>query len=166
MKIFKKGSEGIAIIDPNKSFGEEGQYVSYGPDTDFESIVKEERVKGKEIRYYSKHIDTSDGEVLPIKLIITEIPPGHIQPFHTHEKIHEATTVIAGKIVAIDSERLETKNQEEIFSKGTSLEEDETIVEDPNIRHTVANFGEQYAVIYTIQAARIPFSNFESDWIG
>jgi quercetin dioxygenase-like cupin family protein len=166
MKIYKIGSEGIAIIDPHKKMGEKGQYNFFKEDQISEEIISQARKDGLEIRYYNRNIKTVNGEMVPIKIIVTEIPPGHVQPFHTHQKIHEATTVIEGSITVIDSNEIKTEDKKRIENEGVVLNKWETVVEDPEIRHTVANLSQKYATMYTIQSARIPFEEFKEDWIG
>lgn len=154
----------IAIIDPSKKVGEKGQYVPYsGKETNLISQILAARLTGKEIRYYYQDLVTTNGEVIPMKMIITEMPPGHVQPFHAHENVHEVTVINKGKMIAIESETLQEDNLEEI-KKGELLKEGDMVIEDPKVRHTHMNPSNEYTVTTTIQAARVPFEQFSADW--
>lgn len=136
----------IAVIDPTKKYGEEGQYRT--------------------------HTGTRAelGAILESQTILTWIPPGHVQPFHTHHTLHEKTVVVEGEIVAIDSESL-TEDE----CKGMSLFDldrfgakivraGQMVIEGPGARHTVANKSDYYAFMVTEQTARIPLNEFPHDW--
>ena len=165
MLIIKKNLLSIAVIDPLKKVGEPGQYVKYsGKETDFAKIILIARFAKKEIRYYYNDLITNGGEAIPAKVIITEVPPGHIQPFHTHDKVYELTVINEGKLTVIDSQALQENDIEEIMRQGESIEKGDMIIEDPGIRHTVMNQTDTYVVMTTIQVARIPFEQFSADW--
>jgi len=51
----------------------------------------------------------------PLELIITEIPPGHTQPFHAHKTIDEITVVLYGEIVGITKKTKESPEQEHLI---------------------------------------------------
>lgn len=165
MLIIKKGLNGIAIIDPKKKFGEAGQYVSYqGNESNLFEEIALAKVASKEVRYYYKKIQTNSGENIPCQIIVTEIPPRHVQPFHTHETLHEISVVDEGSILVIDSNSLGETDTKEILKNGVILHEQDVVIEDPGIRHTVMNHTERYARFTTIQAARIPIEQFPADW--
>ena len=48
----------------------------------------------------------------PLELIITEVPPGHTQPFHAHETIDEITVVLHGEVVGITKDTKDSPQQE------------------------------------------------------
>ena len=154
----------VAVIDPGLEYGQPGQYVSFEGS---EALRKASlgQLDRKEVRYYYKNLATSSGEPIPSQLIITHIPPGHVQPFHTHESLHEHTIVAEGNIIAIDSETLLEKDVEEIRRLGTLLGVLDMVVEDPGVRHTIMNPNQCRAVTYTIQTARIPLAEFPHDWV-
>jgi uncharacterized cupin superfamily protein len=37
----------------------------------------------------------------PLELIVTEVPPGHTQPYHAHSTIDEITVVLSGEITGL-----------------------------------------------------------------
>ena len=163
MNILKAGYDGVSIIDPRKKMGEEGQCIKLKVDNpDFLEVVMRARIDGNEIRWYYRKIVTSNGTQAPVKVIITEIPPGHIQPWHTHENIHEISRVDEGQIWVIDAP--ETFSREEIVKRGIALSEGDMVVEDPGTRHTIANSSVKPALFTTIQVANIPIEQFNVDW--
>lgn len=163
--VVLKAIQGIAVIDPRKMFGEPGQYRKYtGTLEEMATVIAKARLEECELRYYFKDLKTSDGEVVPSQVIITEVPPRHIQPFHTHEKLHELTLVKSGSIIAIDSPDLTEKDAEKIESQGALLKEGEMVLEDPMVRHSIMNPNRHYAMILTVQTARIPLEQFPADW--
>lgn len=48
----------------------------------------------------------------PLELIITEVPPGHTQPFHSHETIDEITVVLHGEAMGLTKETKDSPQQE------------------------------------------------------
>lgn len=160
----------VAVIDPGIPFGEPGQYTSLSG-TPEELLAGAYRAKesGKEVRLYYQGLKASNGESVATKVIETWIPPGHVQPFHTHHQVHEMTLVIEGVILAIDDESL---TEEEIRNSIAVLEGKDVrqlavhdmIIEGPGTRHTIANPIHQYARIVTVQTARMPIESFSSDW--
>ena len=165
MKVIRQFAQGIALIDPLKKVGEEGQYRRLPADYDgLEAVVTAARVAGLEIRHYYKNLATEAGEVVSSQLIITELPPGHVQPFHTHLKLHEMTIVHEGRIVNIESATLQETDLDDIREYGVWLNSGDLVIEEPGKRHTQMNPGTVYAVTYTVQTARIPLEEFPADW--
>jgi quercetin dioxygenase-like cupin family protein len=159
-----KGAQSIAVIDPAKKRGEDGQYTKYmSSETDIATIIELARAKGCEIRWYYTELATGQGEAIPLKIIITEIPAGHVQPFHTHENIHEVSVVLKGQITVIDSEDLVEEDQADIKGNGTILNREDVVIESPGFRHTVANFSDQPATFITHQTIRTD-AEFVPDW--
>lgn len=157
----------VAVVDPSMEYGQTDQYVKYsGNKEDLSNIIFAARNQKKEIRYYYKGLSTEEGELISANLIITEIPSGHIQPFHTHEKIHEFTLVNKGIIVAVDSENFQEGELEEIKKQGKLLKEWDMVIEEPEVRHTILNPSDEYAILTTVQTARIPMEDFPTDWKG
>lgn len=156
----------IAIINPKKAYGDDGQYVSCEGST--EEMIRQAanaRAEGCEIRWYYKGLETQNGEAIASQIIVTEIPSGHTQPFHTHHTLHEMTLVLAGQIVAIDSDTLtEQSSRDELARTGKLIGIMEMVIEGPGTRHTIANFGDTYAQLVTVQSARIPLEEFPQDW--
>ncbi len=171
MRIIRRGLLRIAVIDPAKKFGEPGQYVAYdtakNPKLNAAAIMVAAWCERKEVRYYYHEMLTGGDEPVPAKLIITEIPPGHVQPFHTHLDVHEVTTVVEGELIAIESPDLTEEDWVTIAAKGEILQPGDSVVEDPGVRHTVMNRDpERYCVISTLQVGRVLTpERFESDWV-
>jgi len=164
MKIIRKGLE-VAIINPKKKIGEPGQYQSFkSGGTETAKAVAAAKMTGCEIRSYYKDLITLNGEVVPAKVIVTEIPPGHIQPFHTHDNVHEITVVDEGSIMAVDSNDLKEEDRAKLLEIGTVLEQGDMVIEDPNVRHTVLNHTGHYATLTTVQVSRIKVEEFSADW--
>ena len=165
MQILKKGHSGVAVIDPKKRAGEPGQYMKYvADDPDLALVLSAARSAGCEIRYYFSDVKTIAGEVIPLKIVVTEIPPGHVQPFHTHETGHEVSVVSEGTITEIESNVLGETDVATLKKVGTKLSAGDTVVEEPGKRHTVANFTRRYAKFTTTQSARMVREKFASDW--
>lgn len=174
MKILRKGFQGIAVIDPSKAYGEDGQYESYpGNHLDLETVITKARSINHEIRYYYKNLIAGDGEPIASQVIVTEIPPLHVQPFHTHEQLHEMTIVNEGLIAAIDHETMTEEEARQLMLHRVNITPllevlgvGDMVVEDPGIRHTIMNpVDRAYAKIVTVQTARIPLEEFPHDWI-
>lgn len=156
----------VALIDPKLAYGQPGQYVGReGTTADMLKFASEGDVDGKEVRYYYKNLATSAGEPVPSQLIITHIPPGHVQPFHTHYKLHEFTIVTEGSIVVVDHDTLVEHDVDGIKKFGMILRVGDVVIEDPGVRHTIMNPNSCRAVIYTVQTARIPLAEFPHDWV-
>lgn len=166
MMIVRKGLLEVAIIDPEKKVGEDGQRLIFrSGNPELEKVVITAKIKGREIRYYYKDLTTMNGEVLPCKIVVTEIPGGHVQPFHSHEKIHECSIVNEGSIIVIDDDGLLEDDKDRIRQKGIVLNAGDMVIEDPNIRHTIMNHTDVYARFTTTQVARgMLFEKFEGDW--
>lgn len=160
------GAQKVAIIDPNKKMGEAGQYVAYPGDHDrLDIIILTARNEGMEIRHYLTEVSDGKGETVPIKVIMTEIPDGHVQPFHTHTNVHEISTVLQGQLTAIDSATLTESAHEEIRELGTTVVQGGSVIADRGVRHTVANFSGMRTVFITENVLPLPAGeDFEPDW--
>lgn len=155
----------LAVIDPKKSYGEPGQYTKHaGPMSCLQTTAEIARAAGCELRWYYKSLETADGEPVASQVIVTEIPPGHVQPFHTHHRIHEMTIVEKGQIIAVDSETLTEADLAELGEVGRIVSAGQMVIEGPGTRHTILNWTDSYARLYTIQTARIGLSEFPHDW--
>lgn len=161
----------IAIIDPRKNYGEPGQYTKHtGNFVEIARLAEEAKCVGMEVRWYYQGIKTADSEAVGSQTIITWIPPGHVQPFHTHHQIHEYTVVMEGVIVAIDSPVLTERDcrvmsVDELLTVGARfVHQGHMVVEGPGTRHTVMNKSEAPALLVTIQTARMPIDSFPGDW--
>lgn len=156
----------IAIINPALPFGAPGQYTSFAGDYgDMEKQVQAAIIDGNEVRLYHKDLATPTGENIAAQVIVTHIPPGHVQPFHTHHTLHEMTFVLDGSILAIDSDTLNDADAEEIRKHGSLVSKGRLVIEEPGVRHTIMNPNTCYAVLYTVQSARIPLDEFPKDWV-
>jgi hypothetical protein len=60
-----------------------------------------------EVRQYA--IFHEDDPNFPVEVIITEVPPNYIQPFHKHETINEITIVLKGQAIGITKDNNEEK---------------------------------------------------------
>lgn len=171
MRVIRNGLESIAVIDPRKKYREPGQYTGYdltkNPKVNVVAVIAAARATRMEIRYYYRQMATAGGESVPAKFIITEIPPGHVQPFHTHLDVHEFTRVDEGELVAIDSADLTEEDWALIVTQGEILNPGDIVVEDPGVRHTVMNRDpERYCVITTVQVGRVlQPEQFKPDWV-
>jgi quercetin dioxygenase-like cupin family protein len=157
----------MAIIDPKLAQGQPGQYVSM-EDTQTKLAVAAAlaRLEGKEIRWYYKDLKTSGDEKVAMQVIVTEVPPGHVQPFHAHHVLHETTTVESGCVLAIDSDTLTEADKDEIRAQGTLLVAGDMVIEDPDVRHTIMNPDTgTYCIMITVQTPRIPMAEFPHDWV-
>jgi len=176
MKLGNPGS--IAIIDPRKKRGEEGQYVQHkGALHELYALAEQARREGKEIRWYYRDLQTEgeEGGVERIAshFIITEVPPRHVQPFHTHYELHEITLVLKGQVVSVNSDTLSEDDLKatiadgRIWQLGEPIGRFQTLTEKPGTRHTVANpSSTEWAHIITVQTARKPIEEFSIDWVA
>ncbi len=167
MIIIKGDLLEVAVIDFSKKYGEPGQYIKHsGQDKgiDLIKVISVARLAGKEIRYYYQDLTTSNGEKIPAKVIITETPPGFVQPFHVHDKIHEITRIDQGELFVIESEILKESDLEEIKKQGQTLEVGDMVIEDPGVRHTHLNISDKWTVTTTVQTAKKEFEDFAGDW--
>lgn len=169
MKIINPRGElmKVAIIDPALRHGEPGQYVAI-EETGAELLVAVARARfeEKEIRYYYKELDTEHGEKVMSQIIITEMPPGHVQPFHTHHTLHEIIYVQSGCVVAVETDDLSESDSDKIREQGTLMYPGAMMINEPGGRHTMMNpdVG-SWAVTVCVQTARIPLDAFPADWV-
>ena len=167
MKITHPGFSKAAIIDTTKKYGEKGQYNLFSSSAKgLQNILANAKKKHLEIRHDYDLIKVM-GKKLPFRFIITDIPPGHVQPFHKHKALHELTIVLAGEIFYIESNKLseETSTKSEIKKSGIKLTEGDLVIDDKIKRHTIANFSKTYARMITIQSAKKGGTNLITDWI-
>lgn len=167
MKVTHPGFSKAAVIDTAKKYGEKGQYQLFSASgKGLGNILNNARKKNFEIRHDYDLIKVM-GKKLPFRFIITDIPPRHVQPFHTHKALHELTIVLSGEIFYIESDRLSEKTsvKSEIKKNGVKLTEGDLVIDDKIKRHTVANFSRKYARMITIQSAKKEGANLLTDWI-
>lgn len=166
MHILRKEALEVAIIDPQKRIGEEGQYVRYRGDyPGLEKILVKARAENKEIRRYVENIVAGDGGIVPLKYVITEVPPGHIQPFHSHSNVDEINLIREGEAYFVESETLSERDIDEIRAKGTQLREGDVVVSEPEKRHTLANLSGKYVFVIGTISAKESVREFKPDWI-
>lgn len=176
--VLRKGADGIAFVDPRKAYGQPGQYKAYrGPqfhdldDGQRMAMIAAAMARGDEVRLYYREINQSEFPGLIINsehsdvlfrplLIVTYIPPGHVQPFHLHEKLIELTLVNKGKLIAISSDSLMEEDFHLLVAEGKMLSEGDVVVEPPGSRHTILNPESAYTFITTIQ---IPVEGYLAD---
>ncbi len=164
------GLMAVAIIDPTKAHGVDGQYRKFeGLRDAMLARAEEARAEGFEVRLYYRGLENDQGDKVASVIIETWIPPGHVQPFHTHKTLDEVTLVTEGSILAIDSPymtendvRLDLRAGDRSFD--TVVPTHGVVVEGPGTRHTVANPTDAYATLVTVQTARMPIDSFPSDW--
>ena len=167
MKIAHPGFSKTAIIDTTKKYGDIGQYRLLSA---FKKGLKTELAHAKKNRFevrYDYDLIKAGNKKLPFRFIITDIPPGHIQPFHTHQNLHEVTIVLNGNIWYIENEKLSeiASNRSELKKKGVGLSVGDLVIDDKIKRHTVANFSRAYARMITIQSSKKEGANLVRDWI-
>lgn len=155
----------IALIDPKKKFGESGQFNRIEGDTLTLAIeAGKARALGLEIRWYYKDLKSGD-EAIASQIIVTETPPGHIQPFHTHHTLHEFSVVHSGCLLLIESDTLTEEDEEALRAQGTLLHPGGMVIQEAGIRHTVMNPEiASYCVFSTVQTARVGIAEFPKDW--
>lgn len=168
MLVIRKSDLRIAVVDHKKTFGEKDQYTAYDSEkVDIGKITEEARMVGKEVRYYYQNLVTENAESIPAELIMWEIPPGNIQPFHYHDNVHEFTVVIEGTLMNIESKTFtEDDDIEKIMEQGIILEKGDMVIETPGVRHTMLNPSDQWTKAVTIKINRIEGESRElsSDW--
>ena len=166
MKITHPGFVSFAVIDPSKEIQEEGQYTPYvvSETNDIDSIIRSAREKNFEVRYHYKDIKNNEGGSVPVKLIITEIPPGYVQPFHVHKNCYEITIVEQGEVSYIEDDSLAREDICGIKEASKILDEGDMVFDDEGKRHTVANFSSAYAKVITTQTPKPYSSDFNPDW--
>ena len=71
--------------------------------------------------------------------------------------------VLKGQITVIDSEDLMEEDRVDIEANGTILNREDSVVETPGVRHTVANFSDEPATFITHQTIRTD-AEFVPDW--
>jgi quercetin dioxygenase-like cupin family protein len=101
----------------------------------------------------------------PFRIVLTEIPPGHIQNEHKHDHLLDVVYVLEGQVHIY--QRDGDKLREEILNAG-----DVACFKPPEF-HNVANKGTASARTLTLKMIRdttIPLDVldklFKSDWIG
>ncbi len=166
MQLYKRNAQDIAIIDPTLQYGDVGQYVKFaGTDPKREEYLRDAKERKCEIRYYCAALKTARGEDVPFRVLFAEVPPGHIQPFHTHEKIHEVLVVCSGEITSVVHPSLTEKDVAGIRKHGQLVTEGSVAVSEPGDRHTIANLGDEYASILFVQSPRGQSTAITPDWI-
>ncbi|MBI4068103.1 cupin domain-containing protein [Candidatus Kaiserbacteria bacterium] len=164
MKILKKEMLAVAVIDPAKKPGETGQYVRYkGNHLGLDAMLARARAEHFEIRRYVENMG-SNGGTIPLKYVITEVPPGHVQPFHSHENVDEINLVRQGEMYFVESETLSENDREGIRAAGTLLREGDAVVSARGKRHTVANLSDTYTHLIGTLSAASSAPSFEPDW--
>jgi quercetin dioxygenase-like cupin family protein len=168
MRITSPGFISFAIIDPAKKVKEEGQYKKFfvSETDDFRAIIDDARKKNLEIRYHYTDIENNEGGTVPVRLILTEIPPGHIQPFHVHKNCYEITVVEHGEVSYIEDDSLGNEDRQEIKNNSKVLRTGDMVFDDNGKRHTVANFSDAYAKVLTTQTPKPYAQAFAPDWSG
>jgi hypothetical protein len=166
MKIRHPGFVSFAVIDPSKKINEEGQYKKFTvlEVDNFLDIIADAREKNFEIRYHYNDVKNNEGGTVPVKFIITEIPPGHIQPFHTHNNCYEITVVDCGEVYYVEDDVLDVTDTQGVKKVARLLRERDMVFDDEAKRHTVANFSDKYARLLTTQTPRPYSKDFVPDW--
>lgn len=83
-----------------------------------------------------------------VRVVITRIPPGHVQNEHRHDKMYDATYVLEGEVEM--SERLDGELRWETVRK------DDFVVFAPGPSHNIANRSDVDAVMLTLKFVRDP----------
>ncbi|OYV63051.1 MAG: hypothetical protein B7X03_03320 [Parcubacteria group bacterium 21-58-10] len=165
MHILRKEALEVAVIDPKKKVGEEGQYVRYrGDHPGLEKVLAEARANNQEIRRYVENIAARDGGIVPLKYVLTEVPPMHVQPFHSHTNVDEINLVSSGEIYFIESDTLSEDAFDQIRAQGKLLRPGDVVVSESEKRHTVANLSNAYAYLIGTISAKDSVPEFRPDW--
>lgn len=165
MQILRKETLEVAIIDPKKKVGEEGQYVRYrGNHHDLDLILDQARTDGLEIRRYVENIPAEGGGTIPLKYVMTEVPPMHVQPFHSHTTVDEINLISSGEVYFIESDTLAENDIEALRAHGTLLRPGDAVVSESGKRHTVANLSGGYAHLIGTISAKRSVPGFQPDW--
>ena len=166
MKITHPGFSKAAVINTTKKYGDTGQYrLLSAKNEGLKATLATARKNHFELRYDYDLIKAA-GKKLPFRFIVTEIPPGYVQPFHTHRNLHELTIVLEGSILYIESDSLTEGHQKsELKKKGMKLSLGDLVIDDTIKRHTIANFSKTYARVITIQSSKKEGANLVTDWI-
>lgn len=167
MKITHPGFSNAAVIDTTKKYGDKGQYRLLSASAKNLKVILANAKKNRfEVRYDYDLIKAASKK-LPFRFIITDIPPGHAQPFHTHKNLHELTIVLEGDVFYVESDELSeiTSSRSELKQKGVKLSVGDLVIDDTIRRHTVANFSNTYARMITIQSSKKEGANLVTDWI-
>lgn len=165
MHILRKEVLDIAVIDPKKKIGEKGQYVRYrGDHPGLEQILTHARAGNFEIRRYVENIVAEDGGVVPLKYVITEVPPNHVQPFHSHENVDEINLIRSGEAYFIESETLVEGDTEQLRAQGVLLRSGDVVVSESGKRHTIANLSDEYVLLIGTISAKESVPEFRPDW--
>lgn len=167
MKLSKPGYSKVAFVDTKKRFGEKGQYTTIASrNKRIKHYIASARKAGHEIRYDYYDIEAGKG-MLPYRVIITDVPAKHVQPFHAHQHLHEMTIVSEGEIYYIESDTLSEDTDSKALLKrhGKKLTIGDMIVDDTGARHTIANFSHKSARLITIQSEKKEIKALQADWI-
>jgi len=156
----------VAVIDTKLAYGQPGQYIACEAGTDeMMKLAAEGVVAGKEIRYYYRNLTISAEGPVTSQFIITVMPPGHVQPFHTHYNLNEMTLVTEGSVISIDHDTLSERDIEDIQRLGHLLDVGDMAIVVPGVRHTLMNPTTHRAILLAVQTARIPLAEFPADWV-
>ena len=168
MLVIRKGFAGLAFIDPSKKHSEPGQFISFSAEQltgNVNALIAEYVSKGFEIRVYYKEIKTKEGISVPVRVIITYMPPGHVQSFHCHDVLHEVITVDQGEIIAVEDPDLQESNLHGIRLHGEILREGDMVVQSTGVRHTIANLTDLWARTTCVQVGIPSEKKFNAvDW--
>lgn len=166
MKITHPGFSKAAVIDTTKKYGDKGQYhLLSASKKNLKNDLKQAKKNKYEVRYDYDLIKAA-GKKLPFRFIVTDIPPGHVQPFHKHKDSHELTIVLDGSVSYIESGELSEiiSSRSDLKKKGKKLSIGDLVIDDANRRHTIANFSDSYARMITIQYAKKKGTDLIRDW--
>ena len=165
MHILRKETLEIAVIDPRKNIGEEGQYVRYqGDHPGLDSLLVQAREDGMEIRRYVENITAQGGGVIPLKYVITEVPPMHVQPFHSHSNVDEINLIGSGEVYFIESDSLSENEIDQLREQGIVLCSGDVVISETGKCHTIANLSDAYASIIGTLSAQDAVPEFRPDW--
>jgi quercetin dioxygenase-like cupin family protein len=89
---------------------------------------------------------TYQGEQL--RIVLTRLPPFHLQKIHRHELLFDATYVITGDVAVI--EERESGRERVILCSG------DFVILDPGPFHTLENASGEEALLLTIKSVRRP----------
>lgn len=166
MQILRKQVFAVAIIDPSKKIDEDGQYKRYrGDHPEIENILQSAQEAHHEIRRYIENLPSGADGVIPLKYVITDVPPGHVQPFHQHILVDEVNLIESGEVYFIESETLIESDVEAIRKEGVLLRAGDVVVSASGKRHTLANLSDEYTHIIGTISAKSSTTEFKPDWV-
>ena len=162
----------VAIVDPGKEVGEEGQFEVYeSGDKRIPKLIANTNNEFKRIDYIFKEFDVGEGVKLGLEIVERKLRPGMVMLFHWHEHYHEITIVKKGKAGFIVNNELSEDYDKIMKSDHVVLKKGSVIIFRPGERHAIFNPGmltTSLITIHTLQGrfptAPYQFKEMPDDW--